>query len=148
METDELHVSLQKFLIDEYSKTISEPFSNAYTQCHVCLSSDIDGQSNERIYPSNTAVIAGKQFYLVCENYSDRITTTWKFLRVGTYADRVIYNGIHILDEFRSFQVHSTSDGLSNLTKPIASVDDAGTYKCIQSNGSDFVVSSAQVIVF
>ena len=110
----------------------------------------VDGQSNERLYPSNTAVAAGRQFYLVCEYHSARVTPviSWRFLRASTFADKLIYNETHLSPEFGDFQVHSTADGISNLTKRISNMHDAGTYRCIQKDGDRFVVSSAQVIVF
>lgn len=108
----------------------------------------IEGQSFERLNPSNTAVVVGKQFSLVCEKQSNRSTATWNFLALNSYADRVIYNGTHGSDQFRDFQVQITDDGISNLTKRLASKDDAGTYKCIRKSESKVTtVRLAQVIV-
>ena len=123
--------------------------THIYKQCDVRISYDLGVQSNERIYPSNTAVVAGKQFSLVCENHSDGITPmiSWRFLRVGTSTESLIYNGTHLSHQFGDFQVHSTADGISNLTKHISNIDDAGIYRCIQKYGSNYVRSSAQVIV-
>src|SRR6218665_4040481 len=106
-------------------------------QCDVGLriSYHLDRLSDERIYPSNTAVVAVKQFSLVCENHSGGIIRpiiSWRLLRSGSSTVNQIFNGSHLSHQFEDFQVNSTAGGISNLTKRIASIADTRTYTCIQ----------------
>ena len=86
--------------------------------------------------PDNQIAVVGRQMTLHCSAYSKESQITWKFRKHGELAERLIAEGVNVSSSFRKFLINHTSDGQFSLINRNPQLKDAGTYKCVQTMGS------------